>query len=74
MFAKTDRFTPDEIALARTLNSRRQRVILWSQDELEPYHVYERSEHRLPEKLKYSRTLTDLARITNVLWFDGDGT
>ena len=48
MFSKTDTFTPDEIALAKTLNTPyRQRVILWSRDELEPYHVYERSKDKL---------------------------
>lgn len=73
MFAKTDEFTRDEVALARSLNSQhRHRVILWSQDELEPYDVYERSEQRLPARLKYARTLTDMARITGVLWFDDE--
>jgi hypothetical protein len=44
MFAKTDALTDDEIALAQTLNDQyRKRVIIWSREELEPYHVYERS-------------------------------
>jgi hypothetical protein len=69
MFAKTDAFTPDEIAMAKTLNSRyRQRVILWSRDELEPYFVYERSAERLGQ-LRYAVALTDMVRATEQLWF-----
>jgi hypothetical protein len=70
MFAKTDAFTPDEIALAKTLNTpHRQRVILWSRDELEPFYVYERSEDKLSQSV-YATTLTDVARVTPQLWFD----
>jgi hypothetical protein len=68
MFAKTDAFTPDEVQLALTLNTRgRRRVILWSQDELEPYLVYERSETNLG-RARYSTTLTGMAQITEQLW------
>jgi hypothetical protein len=42
--AKTGTFSPDEVALARRLNSPgKQRVILWSQEELELYFLYQRS-------------------------------
>jgi hypothetical protein len=69
MFAKADVFTNDEIALARTLNGRGQsRVILWSREELEPYHVYERSEARLGQR-QYAGTLNAMASITEQLWF-----
>lgn len=69
LFAKTDAFTSDEIALGQTLNeSHRQRVILWSQEELEPYGVYERSEGRVGQSL-YATTLTEMARATHHLWF-----
>ena len=69
MFAKTDALTDDEIALAQTLNDQyRRRVILWSREELEPYHVYERSEARLGER-QYATTLTDMASVTDLLWF-----
>jgi hypothetical protein len=69
MFAKTDAFTEDELRLAQTLNQQyRKRVILWSRDELEPYHVYERSKDRLGQ-FWYSGTLTDMAAITDRLWF-----
>lgn len=69
MFAKTDHFTDDEIALARRLNGPyRRRVILWSQDELEPFHVYERSEAKLGQR-QYATTLSDMASVTDQLWF-----
>ncbi len=69
MFAKTGAFTEDELRLAQTLNQqKRKRVILWSRDELEPYHVYERSKDRLGQ-LQYAGTLTDMAVVTERLWF-----
>lgn len=68
MFAKTGTFTPDEVTLARSLNSRgRQRVILWSRDELEPYLVYERSEDRLGGRA-YASSLTDMVQATEKLF------
>ena len=43
LLARLSPFSLEEIALARTLNSHfQERVILLSQRELEPYHVYER--------------------------------
>ena len=37
LFSKTGTFSPNEIALAKTLNTKyRRRVILWSREELEP--------------------------------------
>lgn len=70
LFSKTEAFTADEVALARTLNSQHERrVILWSQKELEPYFVYERAADRLGEA-RYASTLTDMANVTHQLWFD----
>jgi hypothetical protein len=44
LFAKLAPFTPEEIALARTLDGPYQRrVILLTARELEPYHLYERT-------------------------------
>jgi hypothetical protein len=69
LFSKTEAFTPDEVALARTLNSQYEcRVILWSQDELEPYFLYERAADRLGQQ-RYASTLTDMASVTHRLWF-----
>ena len=52
VFSKTGAFAPEEIRLAQTLNAprRRRRVILLGQDELEPYHLYERSRERLGQR------------------------
>jgi hypothetical protein len=69
LFAKTDAFLADEIRLAKSLNSQyRRRVILWSRDELEPEFVYDRAEGRLGAR-QYATTLTDMANITQQLWF-----
>jgi hypothetical protein len=69
MFAKTDAFTEDELRRAQALNQpNRKRVILWSRDELEPNHVYERSSDRLGQ-LQYAGTLSDMAAVTERLWF-----
>jgi hypothetical protein len=69
MFSKTDTFSSEEIACARILNTDyERRVILWSQDELEPYFLYERAKDRLGER-RYATTLTDMADITHRLWF-----
>jgi hypothetical protein len=44
VLAKLCPFTPEEIALAKTLNDRyRRRAILLSARELEPYPLYERT-------------------------------
>jgi hypothetical protein len=69
MFAKTEAFTFNELQLAQTLNSQYgKRVILLSVDELEPYHVYERSEKRLGHDA-IATNLTDMAQATHRLWF-----
>jgi hypothetical protein len=70
LFSKTGTFSPDEIALARTLNTKyRRRVILWSREELEPYFPYERSKDTLGVRWS-SGTLTDLANNTHALFFE----
>jgi hypothetical protein len=69
LFSKTGTFSPEEIALANTLNTEhRRRVILWSRDELEPYYPYERSKDKLGDRWQTS-TLTDLANSTHALFF-----
>jgi hypothetical protein len=70
LFSKTGTFSPGEIALAKTLNaSYRKRVILWSQDELEPYYPYERSRERLGDRWQ-TPSLSDMALVTQHLYFD----
>jgi hypothetical protein len=69
LFSKTGAYSAEEIHLARTLNTPyRNRVILWSQDELEPYHVYERSESRLGKRT-FATSLADMGRLTRQLYF-----
>jgi hypothetical protein len=69
LFSKTGTFSPDEIALAKTLNTQYQRrVILWSRDELEPFYLYERSQTKLGDRW-HAVSLTDITDITNVLYF-----
>lgn len=69
LFAKTDTFSPEEVRLAKSLNSQYQRrVILWSRDELEPYFLYERSAEKLGQD-RYATSLTDMANVTHRLWF-----
>ena len=61
LFAKLGPFTEGEIALAKTLNGRWQhRVILLTNRELEPYHLYERHEEDQGGRLFGSR-IQDLA-------------
>ena len=64
MFSKTDVFCGEEVDIAKSL---RQRVILWSRDELEPYSVYERSKDRIARP--YAISLNDMADITYKLYF-----
>jgi hypothetical protein len=69
LFSKTGTFSPDEIALAKTLNTEhRRRVILWSREELEPYYAYERWKDELGDRW-LSPTLADLAKNTHALFF-----
>jgi hypothetical protein len=69
LFSKTETFSAEEVALARSLNSQyERRVILWSRDELEPYFLYERAKDRLGER-RYATALTDMANATHQLWF-----
>lgn len=68
MFAKTGTFTQHEVALAQSLNSPgKERVILWSQDELEPYFVYQRAGDRLGDI--GTSSLTEMVQATNKLFF-----
>jgi hypothetical protein len=70
MFSKLDAFSAEEIALAKTLNSEgRQRVILWSRDELEPYYAYSRSKERL-QHAAHGSTLSGMAAATKILWLN----
>jgi hypothetical protein len=63
-------FTADEIALAKTLNSEyRQRVILLTARELEPYHFYERTKLEYKNIKEYGSRPEDLANNTAIMYF-----
>jgi hypothetical protein len=69
LFSKTGTFSPEEIAMAKGLNTRyTRRVILWARDELEPFYPYERSRAKLGNQ-STAVSLTDMADVTQSLYF-----
>src|SRR5262249_6328540 len=69
LFAKLAPFTPEEIENARLLNDQfRQRVILLTARELEPYYLYERVEKEFGIK-SYGGSPEDMAEATVRLYF-----
>jgi hypothetical protein len=69
VFAKLAPFTPEEVALVKTLNGPYQnRVILLTARELEPYHIYERTEAELGNQ-SYGNTPEELAGVTARIYF-----
>ncbi|HKR32997.1 MAG TPA: hypothetical protein VJT08_21130, partial [Terriglobales bacterium] len=70
LFSKLAAFTPEEINRCRAAQlSSRRRVILLSERELEPYHIYERT----AKEFTIDRSVTsldDLAEATNDVYFD----
>jgi hypothetical protein len=68
--AKLSPFTANEIALAKTLNDQyRQRAILLTARELEPYHFYERTKLEFKNIREYASTPEDLAAATAEMYF-----
>ncbi|WP_413707475.1 hypothetical protein [Ralstonia sp. Ralssp110] len=64
LLAKLCPFTPNETELAKTLNGQYQcRVIMLTDRELEPYHLYERTKKFFAVK-SYGSSAADLARTT----------
>jgi hypothetical protein len=62
-------FTPEEIALAKTLNGPyHRRVIMLTARELEPYHLYERTEKELGITA-HGGSAAELANITDHIYF-----
>jgi hypothetical protein len=69
VFAKLAPFTPEEAALAKTLNGPyRQRVILLTARELEPYDIYERTKTELGVDSR-GGSPRELARVTSQIYF-----
>lgn len=70
VLAKLCEFTPEEIELARSLNGPHQlRVIMLTHRELEPYHLFERTE-KLFQIERFSTAPEDLARATVSIFLD----
>jgi hypothetical protein len=69
LLSKLAPFTSNEIAAAKTLNSKyRHRVILLTSDELEPYRIYERLSD--PHKQRaHSGSAQQLAASTAMIYF-----
>ncbi|WP_157376886.1 hypothetical protein [Burkholderia ubonensis] len=64
LLSKLCAFTPQEIELAKSLNGEHlQRVIMLTDRELEPYHLYERTQ-KLFKMEQYATSVDDLARAT----------
>ena len=72
LYAKLAPFTPEEIEAARAMNEpRRDRVILLSAKELEPYQMFERHEEQHGQRA-YASTVEGLAQMTSLLYFTQD--
>ena len=72
VLSKLSPFTDAEIALAKTLNGQgRQRVILLTAKELEPYHLYERTKLTFKNINEYASTPEGLANNTHIMYFEG---
>lgn len=69
LLAKLNPFTPEEIERAKTLNTEhKQRAILLTARELEPYHIYERTKADFDID-SYGHTPENLARTTAKMYF-----
>lgn len=69
LLVKLNPFTPEEIEMAKALNTEHQlRVILLTARELEPYHIYERTKAEFDID-SYGGTPEDLACTTAKMYF-----
>lgn len=69
LFAKLSAFTEAEIALAATLNGEYEhRVLLLTDQEMEPYHLYDRRQDELKSD-SYAGDPQHVAEITSGLYF-----
>lgn len=81
LFSKCGKFSEEEIERCKSARKRifesqgrtvySTDVIMLSEDELEPYHVYERAEARV-DHLRHVITVEDLAINTKLIYFRGD--
>ena len=69
LLAKLAPFTEEEIARAASLNAKGgYRVLLLTDQELEPYHLYDRRQDELKSD-RYATNPEDVARATHRLYF-----
>lgn len=69
LLAKLCPFTPQEIELAKSLNEKyRRRVILLTDRELEPYHLYDRTEKQF--RVNWHGDVAGLASATEAIFFN----
>ena len=69
IFSKLNSFSLEELARARRLNSEYQRrVILFTDREIEPYHLYERTAKEFKIK-QFAVSFEDMANITDQVFF-----
>ncbi len=69
VFAKLAPFSDDEIALAKSLNEKyHQRVVLLTDRELEPFHLYERTQAETGI-VTHGGSLGECARVTSAMYF-----
>ena len=72
LLVKLAPFTPEEIQLAKTLNGpHHRRVIMLTARELEPYHLYERTEKEVGFTA-HGGSAAELANITDRIYFQAD--
>ncbi len=69
VLAKLCPFTPEEVALAKTLNERYRRRAILTARELEPYHFYERTQLEFIEINGHASRPEDLANNTALMYF-----
>jgi hypothetical protein len=73
LFAKTKAFSSNEIETCRKGQTKyRNRVIMLSDDELEPYFITDKIRDSLPNSLKYGMDTETLVRISAFKYFKGD--
>lgn len=69
LLSKLGSFTPEEVELARALNAEHKlRAILLTERELEPYHIYERTNAEFDIQ-NHGGTPEDLAQMTAKVYF-----
>jgi DNA-directed RNA polymerase subunit RPC12/RpoP len=72
IFSKLNSFAPDELARTCRLNNHyRQRVILFTVRELEPYHLYERTAQEFKTD-RYTVSFDDMANVTEQVFLLAD--